>query len=82
MMNIQIKFFASCREIVGAREMRREMDAGSTVRDLWGALKAEFPDLGDLGENLFLARNGEYARPEDRLKEGDVVAFIPPVSGG
>jgi len=81
-MNIQIKFFASCREIVGVREMRREMVAGSTVRDLWSVLKAEFSGLGELGENLFLARNGEYARPEDRLEEGDVVAFIPPVSGG
>ena len=81
-MNIQIKFFASCREIVGAREMRREMEEGATVLDLWRVFRTEFTELGTLGENLFLACNGEYARPEDRLKDGDVVAFIPPVSGG
>ncbi|MNP62948.1 Molybdopterin synthase sulfur carrier subunit [compost metagenome] len=31
---------------------------------------------------IMVAVNEEYARLEDTIQDGDVVAFIPPVSGG
>jgi molybdopterin converting factor small subunit len=33
-------------------------------------------------DTLAFAVNGEYARGEDPVSEGDEVAVLPPVSGG
>lgn len=49
----------------------------SCVGDVWPTL-----DLGDEPAGLLYAVNKEYASREQPLKEGDVVALIPPVSGG
>ena len=45
------------------------------------------PYRGDTTDAAFrssvrLARNGEYARPDERFEPNDEVALIPPVSGG
>lgn len=35
-----------------------------------------------LSSNTMVAINEEYANEDDIVRDGDVVAFIPPVSGG
>ncbi|MGF6947617.1 molybdopterin synthase sulfur carrier subunit [Neobacillus sp. B4I6] len=48
------------------------------------ALKEKLEEELDLnqGQPLMIAINEEYAIDEDLIKEGDIVALIPPVSGG
>jgi len=74
--------FARLREVTGASELTRSIPAGSTAGDAWQALVAEFPQLADHTSSISVAVNEEYAKPATALREGDEVAFLPPVSGG
>jgi molybdopterin converting factor small subunit len=49
---------------------------------LWERVTAERPDLRELRTATRFAVNGEYATPEAALRDGDEVAFLPPMSGG
>jgi molybdopterin converting factor subunit 1 len=81
-MLVTIRLFARLREIAGASELQRTLPDGATVRTAWDGLVAEFPPLGDYAAVISCAVNEEYARLTATLKEGDEVAFLPPVSGG
>jgi MoaE-MoaD fusion protein len=73
-VRVTVRLFAGLRERAGWSQ--REIDA-ERVADVWSAL-----ELGDEPEGLLYAVNREYARPDQTLTDGDVVALIPPVSGG
>jgi len=73
-VKVSVRLFAGLRERAGYG--RREIEA-ATVADVWRAL-----DLGDEPEGLLYAVNQEYAQRDRVLADGDVVALIPPVSGG
>jgi molybdopterin synthase catalytic subunit len=73
-VHVTVRLFAGLRERAGWSQ--REIEA-SRVSDVWGAL-----GLGDEPQGLLYAVNREYAPAEQELSDGDVVALIPPVSGG
>lgn len=76
---IKILLFAELQEEAGKDEIEVEK-AGMTVSELKDWLTAEFR-LTSLA-NTMIAINESYANETDVLKEGDIIAFIPPVSGG
>lgn len=76
---IKLLFFAELEEIVGSRELTIDQ-AEMTVSEVKEYLKAEFPTLPV--DRAMVAVNEEYAEDNDSVKTGDVIAFIPPVSGG
>jgi molybdopterin synthase catalytic subunit len=71
---VTVRLFAGLRERAGWST--REIDA-DRVADVWSKL-----DLGEEPEGLLYAVNKEYAPVDQALADGDVVALIPPVSGG
>ena len=73
-MPVTVRLFAGLREQAGWST--REIEA-NRVSDVWGKL-----DLGAEPEGLLYAVNKEYADRDAELADGDVVALIPPVSGG
>jgi molybdopterin synthase catalytic subunit len=73
-VKVTVRLFAGLRERAGWSQ--KEIEA-TRVADVWDRL-----DLGDEPEGLLYAVNREYAKPEQQLSDGDVVALIPPVSGG
>ena len=81
-MLVRVKLFARLREIAGESELERDVPPASTAQDLWRALAREFPALAPYERSVSCAVNAEYARPTAALREGDEVAFLPPVSGG
>jgi molybdopterin converting factor subunit 1 len=81
-MKVTVKFFAILRERVGAAEITKELADGSTVADLWRALKDDYPKLAPIETRLLYAVNQNYVKPDHMLKDRDEVVFIPPVSGG
>jgi len=81
-MYVRIRLFARLRELAGTSEMSRDVPDGATAHDAWNHLVREFPSLGDYSRNVACAVNEEYARPTSPLKDGDEIAFLPPVSGG
>jgi molybdopterin converting factor subunit 1 len=81
-MLVTIRLFARLREIAGTAELSHNLPAGATARTAWDALVSEFPAMADYASAVSCAVNEEYTRLTATLKEGDEVAFLPPVSGG
>lgn len=82
MNRLTVRLFATLRERAGASELVRELPDGATVAQLWEHLKEEFPALASHRDSVGFAVNQEYVSGDHRLRDGDEVAFIPPVSGG
>lgn len=73
-MRVTVRLFAGLRERAGWSE--REVHA-DRVGEVWDAL-----ELGEEPDGLLYAVNRAYAPADRELADGDVVALIPPVSGG
>jgi molybdopterin converting factor subunit 1 len=81
-VHVTVRLFARLRELAGASELRREVPDGSTALDVWNGLSDEFPALADYTRAISVAVNEEYARLTASVRDGDDIAFLPPVSGG
>ncbi len=81
-MTIRVLFFASCRDVVGERELDMTVPDGSTLADLVEIIGNDVPRFQALAPSLLLSVNQDYVERTQTLSEGDEVAFIPPVSGG
>ncbi|MCU0471532.1 MAG: MoaD/ThiS family protein [Arcicella sp.] len=81
-MKYTIHLFGITRDIIGANTTEVELlNSGSTVEQLLGKLKQDFPKLQEI-KSLVIAVNSEYAEQDLALSERDEIALIPPVSGG
>ena len=82
-MRLKIRLFANLRDLVGG-DLVEEFDAPTvTLRALRGRLGAAHPALAPHLARVAIAVNEEYVAGDDReVREGDVVALIPPISGG
>jgi molybdopterin converting factor subunit 1 len=78
-MKVKLRLFAYLRETLGLEE-EIDIREGEKVSDLWNRFKHKIP--GNKNFRVLFAVNGEYVEEDRELKEGDEVAFIPPVSGG
>jgi len=81
-MRLKVRFFATFREIVGAREKMIALDGTATVDSLLARLYEAHPKLKAFDENVLVAVNQEFVNRGIALADGDEVALMPPVSGG
>lgn len=82
-MKIQVLYFAAVRDLVGVAEEALALPPGvGTIGALSTHLAAVHPTLEGRLEAVRFARNEEFARSDEPLADGDVIALIPPVAGG
>lgn len=81
-MQVTVRLFATLRQQAGWKEKQFEIAAEATVAELIAQMEQAEPVLSLHGRTLYAAVNMEYAKLEQRLVDGDEVAFFPPVSGG
>ena len=81
-MFVTVRLFARLRELAGHDELRLEVVDGSTALDVWNGLAAEYPALAAYTKAISVAVNEDYSRLTASVREGDEIAFLPPVSGG
>jgi molybdopterin converting factor subunit 1 len=79
-MNLRIQYFAVLREQRGLAEERLSTGA-KTAAELYAELR-ERHGFTLPGEYLRAAVNEEFVPWSAALRDGDAVAFLPPVAGG
>jgi len=79
-MKVEIRFFATCREIVGEEQKELVVEEDMRIKDIIDLLIKEHPDLKKA--KLIVSQNHKYASLNEKLKDNDEVAVFPPVSGG
>ena len=81
-MRVTVRLFARLRDLAGSGELTREVGAPATAETVWRSLVTEFPALGDYERTMSVAVNADYSQMQEEIRDGDEVAFLPPVSGG
>ncbi len=77
-MEVEVLLFAGLGERAGRRRLTVSVPAGATAGAVWAALPLDGPPPA----SLRFAVNAEWAGAGHRLRAGDTVALITPVSGG
>jgi molybdopterin converting factor subunit 1 len=81
-MQCQVLLFAHLRESIGRERLALDLPDGATVADALSKLASSHASIAQVRNRLAVAVNERYAAPSSCLKPGDVIALIPPVSGG
>ncbi|WP_419962002.1 molybdopterin converting factor subunit 1 [Psychrobacillus sp. BM2] len=76
---ITVLYFAGLKEKTGI-EKEEFVFSGKTVKQLLEELQRKYEGLAD--GIIQVAINEEYASIDDIIQERDIIALIPPVSGG
>jgi len=76
---IKILLFAQLQEAIGQSTLVLEANDW-TVKQVKEHLQQQYPQV--MLQAVMTAVNEEYAFDADIMKEGDTIAFLPPVSGG
>ncbi len=81
-MKIKILFFGITKDITNTSNVNLSLNGEKIIlRELKIELQKKYPNLKDLDTYAF-AVNEDYATDDSFIKNEDVVAVIPPVSGG
>lgn len=81
-MNVKVLFFGITHDLTGCAQQQVELPEGETLQGLRRHCELRFPRLESCAGALLLAVNQELADSSTPLREGDEIAFMPPVSGG
>ena len=80
-MNIKVLFFGKVKEIIKKNNLDLEVSDDYTLRDLVNNINNNFSVLSELP--IIYSKNNEYMYSLDvSLNNGDIIGFIPPISGG
>lgn len=77
-MSITVRYFASLREQLGRDEDRLDALDADTAAGIW----ARAVPGRAMPDRVLIAVNQEYADGDQPVRDGDEVAFFPPVTGG
>jgi len=80
-MKVKLLYFAVLRDIAGRRDDVVEVPEGTRAADLWQRMRENHQALRDVAQPM-TAINESYADADQVLRDGDELAFIPPVAGG
>jgi molybdopterin converting factor subunit 1 len=81
-MKIRLLFFAVLRDIAGRSEDVIDVPEGTRAGDVWQLLRDRHAALRDYVQPPMIAINESYVSADEPLRDGDELAFIPPVAGG
>ena len=80
---VEIVLFARVRELCEHKgRISVQVAGGGTPVECFEMLCERFPGGRQLRSTLGVASNEEYSDWDHVLCEGDIISFIPPVSGG
>ena len=77
---MQILYFAELKEILKKNTEIIEINDSISVKQLKETINAKYPEVSK--KTYQIAVNEEFVQDNDTVKNMDIVALIPPVSGG
>jgi len=81
-MRIRLLYFAILRDITGKSEEVIDLPEGTRAQEIWSQLRNRHAQLAGYERPPMTAVNESYVAADQLLRDGDEVAFIPPVAGG
>jgi molybdopterin synthase catalytic subunit len=81
-MRVRVLFFGMLRDLVGSPAEEADFAPGADLHSIFEHYVCRYPRMRELARSIVIARNQEFAELSTPVKEGDEVAFLPPVSGG
>ena len=81
-IQVQVRVFASLRQVLGTPSLTVSLSAGATVADLVERVSQDYPAAAPHLARALVAINQDYADRSRLLAPDDEVAVFPPVSGG
>lgn len=82
MFTYKVRLFAELKDRVNSEFWIHISERALKAQELVMELAKEYPQLAALSKVMRLAVNEEFVDGTFHLKDGDDIAFIPPVSGG
>lgn len=80
-MKITVLFFGISSDLVGENQLEVTLEKAISVADFKDYLQEKYSSLDKI-KTYAIAVNESYANNDLVIKDNDVVAVIPPVSGG
>ncbi len=81
-IHIRVLYFGQARDAAGKGEEEYSLPDRSSVDVLVQRSSSAHPKIEKMREIMQVAVNEELAKPGQLLRDGDVVALLPPVAGG
>jgi molybdopterin synthase catalytic subunit/molybdopterin converting factor small subunit len=81
-MQVRTLFFGMLKDLAGRSSDSLNLPENATLDDVVAHYEELIPRLGELAASIAVSINQEFAGPDSKLKDGDEIAFLPPVSGG
>jgi molybdopterin converting factor subunit 1 len=81
-MQVRVLFFGVLKDLAGKPSDSLDLPENATLGDVLTHYEEVIPRLKDTAASLAMSVNQEYASPATKLRPGDEVALLPPVSGG
>ena len=81
-MTVEVLLFAQLAEAIGKTRVTVELADDATVADALATLATKHAVIAAMQDRIAIAVDETYARPETVLRAGQIIALIPPVSGG
>jgi molybdopterin synthase sulfur carrier subunit len=80
-MKVKVLYFSQVKDKIGKNEEEIEFE-GKTLKDLVNVLVNKYPNIEDILKRSMFAVNESYETMDHNLQDNDIIAIIPPVSGG
>ncbi|UCE93623.1 MAG: molybdopterin converting factor subunit 1 [Flavobacteriaceae bacterium] len=80
-MKIKILFFGMSKDLAGTNSMNIQIEKEITAKDVRELLLRNYPSFSSM-DTFSIAVNESYADDGFKINDNDVIAVIPPVSGG
>lgn len=84
-MTIRVRFFAAVRDAVGCDSFEITLPDRTDVAGVVAVIRARCGDAAHAavtGENVRVAVNREFVDGPRHVRDGDEIAFMPPITGG
>ncbi len=80
-MNLKVLLFGISTDLIGETSINMLLSPNTTVLQFKQKIQEQYPKLAGIN-SYAIAVNEKYATDDTLLKENDLIAIIPPVSGG